>query len=67
FSGHFLSEVAFLYDPLSRKIQYGGDTLDIQEIASAVYSLKRSLQDEFCDGQKDSLQQTNLPKRQIAA
>lgn len=47
FSGHFMPTIAFLYDPISRKFQYGGETLDIQEIAAAIYSMKRSLQDKI--------------------
>lgn len=68
FSGHFMSAMAFLYDPLSRKIRYGEETLDIQEIATAVYSLKRSMQDEFSENQqKIRLSHTATLKGRIAA
>lgn len=67
FSGQFMSEVAFRYDPLSRKIQYGEEMLDIQEIAAAVYQLKRSLQEEPCQSPKGGLRLVNLPKGRIAA
>lgn len=55
FSGHFMSEAAFLYDPLSRKIQYGEETLDIQEIATAIYNIKNSLQEEYWKTRKESV------------
>jgi hypothetical protein len=54
FSGHFMSEMAFLYDPLSRKIQYGEETLDIQEIATAIHNIKNSLQEEYWKTRKES-------------
>jgi len=67
FSGQFMSEIAFLYDPLSRKIQYGEEMLDIQEIAGAVYHLKRSLEEEPFQSPKRGLRLVNLPKGRIAA
>ena len=45
FSEHFTPTMAYLYDPISRKLQYGGATIDIQEIAAAIYSIKNSLQE----------------------
>jgi hypothetical protein len=47
FSGHFMPTMVYLYDPISRKLQCGGATLDIQEIAAAIYSMKISLQEEY--------------------
>jgi hypothetical protein len=49
-----MSEMAFLYDPLSRKIQYGEETLDIQEIATAIYNIKNALQEEYWKTRKES-------------
>lgn len=47
FYGHFMPTMTFLYDPLSRKIQCAGKTLDIQEIAAGISSVKRALQDKI--------------------
>jgi hypothetical protein len=43
FPAPFNASAACSYDPISRKFQYQGDTFDIQEIAGAVYDLKKIL------------------------
>lgn len=67
FSGQFMSDVAFRYDPLSRQIHYGEEILDIQEIAAAVYYLKRSLQEEPCQFPREGVRRAKPSQGRIAA